>query len=46
MSLSLYRASPPERASTAVDDTITVVEEHGGSDDFVIHTDVAIARRR
>ncbi len=46
MSLSLYRTLPPGQASAAVDDTIAVVEKHSGSINFVIHTDVAVARRR
>ncbi|MCO8270081.1 hypothetical protein M1L60_05680 [Actinoplanes sp. TRM 88003] len=35
----------PVAAEAALDDTLAVVDSHGGTIDFVIHTDVALVRR-
>ncbi|BCJ44961.1 methyltransferase type 11 [Actinoplanes ianthinogenes] len=46
LSLSLYRTLPPDRADAVLTDTVAAVEAAGGTIDFVVHTDVALARRR
>jgi len=45
LSTSLYRLLDPITAEVVLDDTTAVVDAHGGTIDFVIHTDVALARR-
>src|SRR6185312_16278906 len=45
LSTSLYRLLDPVAAEAALDDTLAVVDAHGGTIDFVVHTDVALARR-
>jgi SAM-dependent methyltransferase len=45
MSTSRYRMLDPVTAGTVLDETAAVVDAHGGTIDFVIHTDVALARR-
>lgn len=44
-SISLYRMLDEERRAAAIDDTITVIEAHGGVLELIVFTDVALARR-
>ncbi|WP_250035378.1 class I SAM-dependent methyltransferase [Paractinoplanes maris] len=45
MSTSRYRLLDPGTARAVLDETIAVVDAHGGTIDFVVDTDVALARR-
>ncbi|BEL09402.1 class I SAM-dependent methyltransferase [Actinoplanes sichuanensis] len=44
-SISLYRMLDEPRREAVIDDTIAVVEAHGDTIDFAVHTFVALARR-
>ncbi|WP_433793860.1 class I SAM-dependent methyltransferase [Actinoplanes sp. CA-252034] len=44
-SISLYRMLDEPRRDTAIDDTIAVIEAHGPTIDFAVHTYAALARR-
>ncbi|MEU4626111.1 class I SAM-dependent methyltransferase [Actinoplanes sp. NPDC023801] len=44
-SISIYRMLDDTRRETVLDDTIAVVDAHGGTIDFTVHTYVALARR-
>jgi trans-aconitate methyltransferase len=45
LSTSIYRIQEPAVAEAALDETIAVIDAHGGVIDFEICTDVALARR-
>ncbi|MDI6098253.1 class I SAM-dependent methyltransferase [Actinoplanes sp. NEAU-A12] len=44
-SISIYRMLDDELRETVLDDTIAVLDAHGGTIDFAVHTYVALARR-
>jgi SAM-dependent methyltransferase len=44
-SVSLYRMLEPARAEAVLDDTTAVIEAHGGTIEFQVCTDVALARK-
>ncbi|MEU8657569.1 class I SAM-dependent methyltransferase [Actinoplanes philippinensis] len=44
-SISLYRMLDEPRRHTVIDETVAVVEAHGATIDFALHTYVALARR-
>lgn len=45
LSISMYRILEPAAIEAAIDDTVAVIEQHGGTIDFDIITDVVLARR-
>ncbi|KUL42482.1 class I SAM-dependent methyltransferase [Actinoplanes awajinensis] len=45
-SISVYRALPAAAAEAVLDDTVAVLEAHGGTIDFHVYTDVALSHRR
>ncbi|MFC4072364.1 class I SAM-dependent methyltransferase [Actinoplanes subglobosus] len=44
-SISLYRMLDEPRRETVINDTVEVIEAHGATIDFAVHTFVALARR-
>ena len=45
LSTSMYRLLDPAAAAAVLDDTVAVIDEHGGSIEFQVSTDLALARR-